>query len=646
MSAIGIDLGSRNTLVAAARNRGVDVLCNEVSNRFTPTLISFGSNNRYIGEAAKSQEISNFSNTVYSIKNLLGLPVAHPHVDAERPFLSKDVCKAADDDSLVYPVSFLSENRQFTPMQAVSMFLKRVTSIVSSELSASGFDQVISVPCFFSDQQRRALMNAVDVAGLGPTRLINDTAAASLAWGMPRADLPAPELKPLVVCFVDIGYSSTQVCITEFSSLKAVIKGVSFDKCLGGRNFDLELANHFAAQFSKSHNVDICSNKKAFHRLREACEKTKKILTSNAVAPFSVESLYNDIDFNTTVARNTFDEITAPLVTKLDVLFDEALKMSKYTKEDIFSVEIVGGSTRIPSIKNRISAYFEKDVSTTMNQDEAVVKGAALMAAIISPQFKVKEYNVSDVSCFPIECTWTSAKDSLKKSCIVFDSCNQIPSTKFLNLDSLPKRINVKYSNASSVDESLRTIGTVEIHPAKSYGENREFKMKIRLNPSGIISVESIHLVNTNEEEQQGTEKVPFNWTPYQEIGDEDMNCLVEAENAMCQHDKLVSETSDARNALEEFIYHARSRIEEGADTFIDKVANEKFKAAIGECELWLYDGEGSSASKLDYNTKLEGIKKQFAALPVSEPEQVESEDSHIDSQCPLENEAQASLDI
>jgi heat shock protein 4 len=297
MSVVGVDFGTLNTVIAVARNRGVDVITNEVSNRATPSLVGFGPRSRYLGEPAKTQEISNLKNTVGSLKRLVGRSLSDPDVQIEQEHVSAPLIDI--NGQVGAEVTYLGKKEQFTATQLVSMFLGKIKATAAAELKLPVKEIVMSVPVWFTDIQRRALMDAADIAGLQLLRLINDTTAAALGWGITKLDLPTAEEKPKRVAFIDIGHSNYTCSIIEFRKGELTVKATAWDRHFGGRDFDKALVDHFAAEFKEKYKIDIRTNGKAMVRVAAAAEKLKKILSANLQAPVNIESLMNDVDVQT-----------------------------------------------------------------------------------------------------------------------------------------------------------------------------------------------------------------------------------------------------------------------------------------------------------------------------------------------------------
>ncbi|MCJ1319037.1 adenyl-nucleotide exchange factor sse1 [Xylographa vitiligo] len=506
MSVVGVDLGTLNTVIAVARNRGVDVITNEVSNRATPSLVGFGPKSRYLGEPAKTQEISNLKNTVGSLKRLAGRSLDDPDIQIEKDFVS---CNLIDCNGQVgAEVSYLGKKETFTATQLVSMFLNKIKATASAELKLPVSDIVMSVPPWFTDRQRRSLVDAAEIAGLKLLRLINDTTATALGYGITKLDLPTAEEKPRRVCFVDIGHSTYSCSIVEFKKGELAVKSTTYDRHFGGRNFDKALVDHFAKEFKEKYKIDIHTNPKAVVRVAAAAEKMKKILSANAQAPLSIESLMNDVDVSAMMKREELEELIKPLLDRVTAPLEQALAEAKLKVEDIDAIEMVGGCTRVPSLKDRISKFFGKTLSFTLNQDEAVARGCAFSCAILSPVFRVRDFSIHDIVNYPIEFNWEQSPDIPDEdtSLTVFNKGNVMPSTKILTFyRKQPFDLEARYAKADMLPGKMSPwIGRFSVKGVKADAKDDFMicKLKARLNLHGILNVESGYCVEDIEVEE------------------------------------------------------------------------------------------------------------------------------------------------
>jgi heat shock protein 4 len=471
------------------------------------SLVGFGPKSRYLGEPAKTQEISNLKNTVGSLKRLAGRTFKDPDIQLEQQYVS---AKLVDCNGQVgAEVSYQGRKDQFSATQLVAMFLSKIKQTAALELKLPVADVVMSVPPWFTDAQRRSILDAAEIAGLKPLRIMNDTTAAALGYGITKLDLPAEDQKPRRVCFIDIGHSNYSCSIVEFKKGELTVKSTAYDRHFGGRDFNMALLNHFQKEFKGKYRIDITTNPKAMVRVEAAAEKLKKILSANQQAPLNIESLMNDIDVNAMVTRQEFEALVEPLLTKVQAPLEQALADAKLTKDDIDFIELVGGSTRMPAIKERIQAFFGKTLSFTLNLDEAIARGCAFGCAILSPVFKVRDFSVADIVNYPIEFSWEKDVDIPDEdtSLTVFNKGNVLPSTKILTFyRKQPFDLEARYSKPEDLPGKVSPfIGRFSVKGVKA-DPKTEFmicKLKARVNIHGVLNVESGYFVEDQEVEEE-----------------------------------------------------------------------------------------------------------------------------------------------
>lgn len=407
-------------------------------------------------------------------------------------------------------MSYLGEKTKFSATQLTAMFLGKIKQTAAAELKLPVSDLVLSVPAWFTDIQRRALIDAAEIAGLRPLRLINDTTAAALGYGITKLDLPGPDEKPRRVAFVDVGYSSYTCSIVEFKKGELSVKGTAFDRHFGGRNFDKAIVDHLAKEFHGKYKIDINSNPKALCRVYAAAEKLKKVLSANQQAPLNIESLMNDVDVRAMITRQEFEAMVEPLLNKVHVVLEQALADSRLTKEDIDIVEVVGGGSRVPSIKERVQNFFNKNLSFTLNQDEAIARGCAFSCAILSPVFKVRDFAVQDIISYPIEFAWEKDADIPDEdtSLTVFNKGNVLPSTKILTFYRKQAfDLEARYAQPEGLPGKVPPfIGRFSVKGVKATGGPEDFmicKLKARVNIHGVLNVESGYYVEDQEVEEE-----------------------------------------------------------------------------------------------------------------------------------------------
>lgn len=591
---------------------------------FPSSMVGFGPKSRYIGEAAKTQEISNLKNSISSLKRLAGRNINDPEVAIEQQFITAPLVDV--NGQVGAEVTYRGEKQKFTAVQLIAMYLGKIRDTASKELKLPVSDVVIGCPPWFTDAQRRAMLDAAEIANLKLLRLINDNTAIALGYGITKSDLPEGDAKPRRVCFIDIGYSDYTCSIVEFRKGELAVKATTFDRHFGGRNFDKALVDHFAAEFKEKFKIDIYTNAKAVTRVAAAAEKVKKILSANAQAPLSIESLMEDKDVRAMLKREELEEMVKPLLDRVTIPLEQALAEAKLKVEDIDAIEMVGGCTRVPAIKDRIGKFFGgKTLSYTLNQDEAIARGCAFSCAILSPVFRVRDFSVHDIVTYPIEFTWEQSPDVPDEdtSLTVFNKGNVVPSSKILTFYRKQTfDLEARYAKPELLPGKVNPwIGRFSVKGVKA-DEKDDFmvcKLKARLNLHGILNLESGYYVEEVEVEEpeaepkkdgdametdqaNGSAEAPkpkmrkvkklvrkgdlqlVSGTA--SMDDAAKAQAAEAENQMFMEDKLVTDTEDKKNELEAFIYELRGKIDDLYADFATQEQKDQIKEKLEKSEV------------------------------------------------------------
>ncbi|CAD5194191.1 unnamed protein product [Musa acuminata subsp. malaccensis] len=504
MSVVGFDVGNESCIVAVARQRGIDVVLNDESKRETPAVVCFGEKQRFIGTAGAASSMMNPKNTVSQIKRLIGRKFSDPELQRDIQSLPFKVTEGPDGFPLIH-VNYLGEQRTFTPTQILAMVLSDLKGIAEKNMHAAVVDCCIGIPVYFTDIQRRAVLDAATIAGLHPLQLFHETTATALAYGIYKTDFP--ENDQLNVAFVDVGHASMQVCVAGFKKGQLKILAHSYDRSLGGRDFDEMLFKHFAAKFKDEYKIDVYQNVRACLRLWAACEKLKKVLSANPEAPLNIECLMDEKDVRGFIKREEFEQISAPILERVKRPLEKALVEAGLSVENIHSVEVVGSGSRVPAIIRILTEFFGKEPRRTMNASECVARGCSLQCAILSPTFKVREFQVHESFPLSIALSWKgSTPDSQKgesesqQSSVVFPKGNPIPSVKALTFyRSITFTVDIIYTDGGDLQVPSK-ISTYAIGPFQSgKGGIVKLKVKVRMNLHGIVSVESATMLEEEE---------------------------------------------------------------------------------------------------------------------------------------------------
>jgi len=378
-TAIGIDLGTTYSCVGVFQHGKVEIIANDQGNRTTPSYVAFTDTERLIGDAAKNQVAMNPTNTIFDAKRLIGRQYQDSTVQSDMKHWPFKVTNAGGKPRL--QVEYKAEDKSFTPEEISAMVLTKMKETAESYLGQEVRDAVVTVPAYFNDSQRQATKDAGVIAGLNIMRIINEPTAAAIAYGL---DKKKDEKESNVLIF-DLGGGTFDVSILSIEGGIFEVKSTAGDTHLGGEDFDNRMVDHFVNEFKRKHKKDLSGNKRALRRLRTACERAKRTLSASAQANIEIDSLFEGIDFYTSITRARFEELCSDLFKGTLEPVEKALRDAKMDKSSIHDIVLVGGSTRIPKIQKLLQDFFNgKELNKSINPDEAVAYGAAVQAAILT----------------------------------------------------------------------------------------------------------------------------------------------------------------------------------------------------------------------------------------------------------------------
>ncbi|XP_065200703.1 heat shock 70 kDa protein 4L-like [Planococcus citri] len=540
MCVIGIDFGNESSCIAVLRDGGIETISNDFSLRATPSCVAFSNRNRILGEAAKNQLITNLKNTIFGFKRLLGKNFDDPTVQHELRYAPYPTIRCKDG-TIGVKVRYLDEEYAFSIQQITAMFFTKLKETAEMALKCEVNECVISVASFFDNAERQALLDAATIAGLKVSRIFNETAATALSYGIYKQDLPTPEEPPRNVIFVDCGHSSLQVSACAFNRGKMKMLASTADPHLGGRAIDIILAEYFSDQFKSKYKIEPTKNPRAMLRLLDEVEKLKKQMSANSTKiPLNIECFMNDIDVHGDLKRTDMEELCAELFERVKQTMLRCLQESKLKKEEIHSIEIVGGSSRVPAIKSLIEKVFGKVPSTTLNQDEAVARGCALQCAMLCPAIFVRDFSITDIQNYPISVIYDPTYNDYLE---VFPKDHAIPFAKNLTFCKCePFEFKAVYAHNNKL------IGKFIINDVKpdAQGQKQAVKVKVRININGIFTVCKATLGNVK------TNELPVEAELVGAYSSNELSELIVLECKMTSTDRQVPDRIHARNTLEE----------------------------------------------------------------------------------------------
>nr|XP_043625375.1 heat shock 70 kDa protein 16-like [Erigeron canadensis] len=649
MSVVGFDIGNENLVIAAAKNRGIDVLLNDESNRETPAVVCFGEKQRFLGSAGAASATMNPRSTISQIKRLIGSRFDKLVMQDDCKLLPFETSEAPDGGVLIH-LNYMDERKTFTPVQIMGMLFAHLKQMAEKTLEMVVSDCVIGIPSYFTDLQRRAYLDAAYIAGLRPLRLMHDCTAIALGYGIYKTDFADSGTTNVV--FVDIGHCDTQVTVAAFGTGHVKILSHSFDNNLGGRDFDEVLFKYFAERFKEEYKIDVYTNTRACLRLRTACEKLKKVLSANAEAPLNIECLMDEKDVKGFIKREDFENLCSDLLQRVGVPCVKAVTDAGISVDEIYSIELVGSGSRIPAIMKQLTSLFKREPRRTLNASECVARGCALHCAMLSPTFRVRDYEVQDSFPFSIGLQSDECKDISLPNDALFHKGHPFPSVKMISLHrSKTFHVEVIYVNKNDLPVGVSPhISRFTIGPFSS-AEKVKVKVKFSLNLHGIVTIESASFIaddhsvkNANSpseameadnhvsngaadhkfpnsrpsttysaDEMRKGKSQRQKLTVFEEVyGGTTRDALSQAqdmERLLAEQDIYVEQTKEQKNTLESFVYDTRNKLLSSYRSFATEEERERISRNLQETEDWLYE-DGDDESEQAYTGRLEDLRK------------------------------------